>query len=394
MMSWCIPASMVVASLVLQTWALAPVEAPGEHQESVCALQAKTGTSSRRLKGNPVNSAPCDNLVITLSAEVISGTGRLLVSASPVGQPTQSLTLDTGSSTVGFLLTSAPESAHTTPFSACEVYGGPINSSMFFSNGFTGLFFNGSLQVSGMDSVSSYYAWIQEGPYLAQPIGIFGIAYKARNQAYFQNEIGAAVVSDTVIYCPANPSVIVTPLIQELTACDNAQPVIGIYWSGEFGGSSQGALYLGASATSNEHYAASPVQKAQLLPGQNGWYNVNVVRISINGKNFSGFGCNSNSVACILDTGTPPILLPSSIPQAVINSPGSSLQFELAGFGSSGPVLLNFNLDQLRKEHLIFPFSSGPIDMYQPAMVIGLPLWAQYYTAWDLNENSAAFVST
>merc|ERR1712183_965295 len=93
---------------------------------------------------------------------------------------------------------------------------------------------------------------------------------------------------------------------------------MGIYWSGRLG-EGQGMLYLDEDTTSNEHHnaeEASAIGKAH--PGEFGWMDIGVDHLEFDGQSFSDVVCNPQQGApCIMDTGTPVLLLPTSVVQAM-----------------------------------------------------------------------------
>lgn len=165
----------------------------------------------------------------------------------------------------------------------------------------------------------------------------------------------------------------------------------GIYWSGGLTGS----LRLGDAATEAPYY--SPYAPTALLldsgTGTSGWYNVNVEKIVINDAEFAGIDCTKHARACIIDTGTPTHLLPSELRSLlqIELSQQAKLEFHLEGARvSKASVILDFNLTKLMSEGLVGVLDP-PQAFWDPLLVIGLPLWAHYYTMFNLTGDTVSF---
>ena len=114
-----------------------------------------------------------------------------------------------------------------------------------------------------------------------------------------------------------------------------------------------------------------------------------MLKIKIDGIEYQGFDCTKHARACIVDTGTPVILLPYELSMETLGQAASSkMEVHLAGV--SGDVVLDFDLDQLLSTGLV-----GVIDppkaFWDPLMVLGLPLWAHYYTMFNLTADTVSF---
>merc|ERR1712086_1063246 len=158
---------------------------------------------------------------------------------------------------------------------------------------------------------------------------------------------------------------------------------LGIYWNGAVG-SSAGELYVGPTAESNAHYTSGTVQTATL--GETGYYDVTINEFSFGGET-SSVTCGPFA-PCLVDTGTPIMFVPSSVYQAIANGQTGSLTVQLAG--PNGPITLKFDAQTLANKQYIAPYQGGPY-------ILGLPLWAHYYTVFnvdgrtmDLVEHSAS----
>merc|ERR1712066_1155853 len=99
----------------------------------------------------------------------------------------------------------------------------------------------------------------------------------------------------------------------------------------------EGQLYLDDDATINKHYnaaQASAMGKAAL--GFKGWYDINVLSVDFNGKSFTDITCApENGSPCIMDTGTPTLVIPQDAYQAISESNSGQLSVKLQGAGSS-----------------------------------------------------------
>jgi hypothetical protein len=335
---------------------------------------------------------------------------RLIVTIGIEGLPPQPLVLDTGSSTLAFCNESLPShiAANETQFMACEQYG-PRDAAGNFTDGYIGPYLKGTISMSEdvqirdaryviFNGNETCAGWMcsNKGGYN----GLFGLAYKRRNQAYSNNADISQDCTDKKIQrrnqirCPRSENALFPSLMQELVLTREGR--LGIYWSSVYGHST-GAMYLGPDAISNPHYSAGSVQKAKLLDmGQHssGWYNVNVTRISVGGQSYTGFGCDSMARPCILDTGTPVLVLPEGVNLSESNAP--VVELELESYTASAPVMVKFNFTGVPSSELhklVITSSGGATGKWNPLMIIGLPTWAQYYTVFDYMENSVAFVA-
>merc|ERR1711974_83746 len=129
---------------------------------------------------------------------------------------------------------------------------------------------------------------------------------------------------------------------------------MGIHWNGEVGPST-GTFYFGDAARANPYYDPATAQKIFL--DTTAWYSVRVTKIVAMGKAFSAdegyMECNAmQGKPCIMDTGTPVLLIPQAVHQAAYGTPHvtgretGSLEFELQGFDGQ-PVTLQFDVGAL-----------------------------------------------
>lgn len=335
-------------------------------------------------------------------------TYRLLLHVRIGSLPAHKLLLDTGSSTVAFCNMTLPSTlpgANQTQFKACEQYG-PSGPNGYFKDGYVGPFFSGSLRLKALQSEleisKALFAVFAEGSCspqmcLDQPSqGIFGIAYRQRNKVYPHDEDLSSMCvkkssTDLQILCPSTKASLLPPLMQELRLTSDGSELLGIYWSG----AASGNLFLGPAAVETPYYEGeNGPQTAYLLdasPGASGWYNVNVLKIKIGDIEYQGFDCIKHARACIVDTGTPVILLPyelSDSMEALGQTASSKMKVHLAGV--SGDVVLDFDLDQLLSTGLV-GIVNPPKAFWDPLMVLGLPIWAHYYTMFNLTADTVSF---
>ena len=344
-------------------------------------------------------TAACDDEALSLLQRAASrgrklpltyASHRLLLDVSIGDLEPRRLLLDTGSSTVAFCNLSFPELTFNTGLKACEQYG-PSLADGHFSDGYVGPFYRGSLRLDGLVIPEASYAVFSEGscaPWLCRgkpSQGIFGVAFRQRNKAYPSSvNLSSAcsdVPGDIEMLCPSTSASLLPPLLQDLRMTSEGSEVFGIYWSGK----QEGALYLGSQALETCHY--DPLAPRAVLAksaGSNGWYNVKVMKIVVDGMVFQGFDCTRHARACIIDTGTPGILLPSSLAGLSFSQLGK-LEFYLEAV--EGSLVLDFDLSELENVQAL----GAPKAFWDPLMVIGLPLWAHYYTVFDLTKDTVSF---
>ena len=346
-------------------------------------------------------TAACDDEGLVLLQHTASGRGwslplayardRLLLDVSIGNLEPRRLLLDTGSSTVAFCNVSLPELTANTGLKACEQYG-PSLANGYFSDGYVGPFYRGRLRLHrSLVIPDASYAVFSEGscaPWLCtgKPSqGIFGVAYRQRSKAYPSSvNLSSAcseVAGDVEMLCPSTTASLMAPLLQDLLMTSEGSEVFGIYWSGK----QDGALYLGSHALETCHYdPLAPRAVLAKAAGSNGWYNVKVLKIVVDGMEFQGFDCTRHARACIIDTGTPGILLPSSLAGLSFSQLGK-LEFYLEAL--EGSLVLDFDLSELKHVETL----GAPKAFWDPLMVIGLPLWAHYYTVFDLTKDTVSF---
>eukprot|EP00913_Durusdinium_trenchii_P007726 g7255.t2 len=313
------------------------------------------------------------------------------------------LVLDSGSSTLAFCDSQFSQQAQyqSSDFISCNLYnpGGDFT-------GYWGPFVKGAVKVGNFTIPKAAYSIMQQEPQTygdsswfgmrspqekSMPCtdgldGIFGIAFRQLDRAFrASDEYEMELSPEGKFTCPNQPAgVVPPPLVQHLRTIHSSteSAKIGLYWSGQQG-EAQGRLYLGQSAVENEHYAlADPLPAAHL--GELGWYDISVQSITVGEQELEGLNCDPvHGETCILDTGTPAIVLPPEAYELLESSSGS-LSFQLAG--PNGPTTLSFDLQQLSNMGAISKGNKGD------GLILGLPLWAFYYTVFDLDAHQVIFV--
>jgi|Transcript_66958 hypothetical protein len=331
--------------------------------------------------------ASADAAGITLDSVNFEGGPRLLVTASPKDAggnalSAQKLLLDTGSSTLAFCDSAFADKLKSlqSEYYSCNIYG-----SATVKEGYWGAFYKGGVDISGSLQVSNAYFSVMKQqvsmPCTSGVSGIFGIAFHQLDQA--TSEEPSSWPSGGVGSCPRPSTDFVQPLMQYLNS-EGATKQVGIYWSGNLG-DGEGQLYLDGDATSNPHYnaaAAEKVGKAKL--GTFGWYDINVQSVEFNGQAFSDITCDPQGGSpCIMDSGTPVLVVPQGAYDAMSKSQTGDLIVKLEG-ASGGSVQLSFDVQTLFKNQWV---QGSP----QVGVILGLPLRAFYYTVMDISDSSASF---
>lgn len=336
--------------------------------------------------GAPSHSA----IVMPLDAINFEGGPRLTITASPVSSsgrilPAQKLLLDTGSSTLAFCNSSleAEVKSFQSEYYSCNIYG---NSQV--REGYWGPFYKGGVAIGNINVPDAYYSIMTQQ--VSMPCsdsgsvnGIFGIAFHQLDQA--TSEAPASWPSNGVGSCPRASTDFVQPLMQYLNSQGGTKR-LGIYWSGKQG-VGEGQLYLDDDATSNSHYdegAASAMGTAAL--GEFGWYDITVESVGYGGQSYSDITCNPQyGSPCIMDTGTPVLVIPQGAYDAMVQGRTGELTVTLKGSGqSSKSVELKFDAQILLANNWVEPTP-------QPGVILGLPLRAFYYTVMDISGQSASF---
>jgi len=328
------------------------------------------------LRSMLVGSSALAAAAIPMNCVNFEGGLRLTVNVNPEGQAAHECLLDTGSSSLAFCDSSLESSLESikTDYLSCNLYGSG-------NEGYWGFFYQGQIGVGrGLSVDSAYYSVMHQE--VSMPCGtglqgIFGVAFKQLDQgAYHPSALNWP--SGGVGSCPAASTDFVGPLMSYLKQ-DTPQGRLGIYWNGAVA-SSAGELYVGATAESNAHYTSGTVQTATL--GETGYYDVNINQFAFGGETYS-VTCNSQYTPCLVDTGTPIMFVPSSVYQAISNGQTGSLTLQLAG--PNGAIALNFDAQTLANNQYIAPYQGGPY-------ILGLPLWAFYYTVFNVDGRSMDFV--
>jgi len=211
--------------------------------------------------------------------------------------------------------------------------------------------------------------------------GIFGVAFKQLDQAA-KHPKPLSWPKGGVGSCPAPSKNLVGPLMSYLKQ-DTPQGRLGIYWSGAVA-SNAGELYVGATADSNSHYSSGAVQTATL--GETGYYDVTINGFSFGGEEHKVTSCGSGyfAVPCLVDTGTPIMFVPAAVYQQIMGGATGNLELKLAG--PNGDITLNFDAATLAKNQYIEPYQQGG------PYILGLPLWAHYYTVFNVDGRTMDFV--
>jgi len=312
---------------------------------------------------------------IQLNSVSFEGGLRLTVSVGPAQTSTYECLLDTGSSTLAFCDSSLESSLSSlkTDYISCNLYGSG-------NTGYWGFFYKGAIGVGSDLSIDAAYYSVMDQE-VSMPCGsglegIFGVAFKQLDQAA---ESGALDwPSNGVGSCPASSTDLVGPLMSYLKQ-DTSEGRLGIYWNGQVGDAT-GDLYVGSSAESNSHYSSGTVQTATL--GETGYYDITINTVSFGGESYT-FTCDSESAPCLVDTGTPVMFVPSDIYNAISDGSTGTLSMTLAG--PDGDVTLNFDAETLNNNNYLASYDSGPY-------IVGLPLWAFYYTVFNVDGQTMSFV--
>jgi len=290
--------------------------------------------------------------------------------------------LDTGSSTLGFCDSSFGDKLESlqTSYYSCNIYG-----SAQVKEGYWGPFYKGGVAISGgaLQIPDGYYSVMKQQvsmPCDSNINGIFGIAFKQLDMG--TSEAPSDWPTDGVGSCPRPTTDFVQPLMQYLNS-EGGVKQLGIYWSGKVG-DGEGQLYLDDDATNNPHYdatRAAAIGKATL--GEFGWYDIDVQSVDINGQSFTDITCNPQGGSpCIMDTGTPIIVIPQDAYDAMAQGASGDLVVKLHGVDS--PVELKFDAKTLLDNGWV---QGSP----QAGVILGLPLRAFYYVVMDISDSSVSF---
>lgn len=319
------------------------------------------------------------------------GGARLSIAVTPEGPsgqalPTQRLMLDSGSSTLAFCDTDVANSLGplNTGLYACAQYGSAAQGSGFWGN-----FFKGGLGIglgrAEVKVTDAYYSVMcAKGgmPCSSTLHGIFGIGFKQLDGASSQPVLWP-LSREPSGHCPRTSSDLVQPLMHYLNGQAGSN-VIGIAWSGHQG-AGEGHLYLNEQATTNIFYNAQAVAsmgKAKL--GTYGYYNIDVQNFQYGGQSYAVAGCDpQQGQTCIMDTGTPTMVVPQAAYQAMKQGQTGALTVQLAGTNGQ-PMQLSFDVTTLLQKGWVEPAPPGQI-------ILGLPLWAFYYPVWNIGEMSISF---
>jgi hypothetical protein len=260
-----------------------------------------------------------------------------------------------------------------TEYISCNLYGSG-------NTGYWGYFYDGTVGVGTDLSIdSAYYSVMHQE--VSMPCGsglegIFGVAFKQLDLA--AESSGLDWPSSSVGSCPTSSTELVGPLMSYLKQ-DTSEGRLGIYWNGQTG-TATGDLYVGSTAESNSHYTSGTVQTATL--GETGYYDITINTLSFGGTSYT-FTCNTESAPCLVDTGTPVMFVPSDVYDSISDGSTGTLSMTLAG--PDGDITLNFDAETLNSNSYLASYSSGPF-------IVGLPLWAYYYTVFNVDGKTMSFV--
>ena len=331
--------------------------------------------------------------LIPLIAGTWFGGPRLAIEVAPSNVqggwlPKQRLVLDTGSSTLAFCDSQLRQDAlyEASSLMACNIYG--FHGDDWDVTGYFGPFVKGPAKIGNFTMPEASYSIMQQesGMPCSEGLdGIFGIARQCDQAFRKEDESKMQFTEEGNFICPHEPvKNEASPLMQLLSSQDSQK--LGIYWSGQEG-EGQGSLFLGQSAVENEHFTRTADPLAATL-GEVGPYDIQVEAIDVKEQQITGLTCDrSKNQPCMLDTGTPSIVLPSEAYELVQAQDGEgNLTFKLAG--PNGPTSLTFDLQRLNQMGAISKGAKGA------PLVLGLPVWAFYYTVFDLQEKQVIFVPT
>jgi len=157
-----------------------------------------------------------------------------------------------------------------------------------------------------------------------------------------------------------------------------------------------GILYAGDLAKNNMHYNNGAQQVAKAIKyaadDKNTYWSINVKSVEIGGIHYNTDTC-ADAQNCIVDSGTPWINLPfsdSECYQMFANTTkNDSLKFHMKGMGDEMVTLeipFTFIVDQYKKNKQARCGGDN--------LMLGFPIFAYYYIAYDFTEDSITFVST
>jgi hypothetical protein len=292
----------------------------------------------------------------------------------------QELLLDTGSSTLAFCDSDMAEQvcASRTEFVSCNKYGNSKTPS-----GYWGSFFIGDVIIGDNlwlhDSSFSIMEQETRMPCTGTLQGIFGVAFRQLDQAAKLSDL-TKWPQGTVGQCPLPVTNVIGPLVRYLKQ-DTPSGRLGIFWSGQVG-RNQGELFVGARAVTNKYYIENVVQQAAL--GALGYYDISIQQFLFEGHSYK-VSCGGKTT-CILDTGTPIMYVPQAAYSAMRAEQQGTLHLQLAG-PSGKTAMLAFDVKILVERNWLAPFQDE-----LESFIIGLPLWAFYYTVFNIDGRVVEFV--
>eukprot|EP00440_Ansanella_granifera_P013235 gb/GFBE01014384.1/.p1 GENE.gb/GFBE01014384.1/~~gb/GFBE01014384.1/.p1 ORF type:complete len:430 (+),score=73.71 gb/GFBE01014384.1/:1-1290(+) len=325
----------------------------------------------------------------------------------------QLLMLDTGSSTLVFCDSSlGSKKLEFDNYASCAFYGGSSCAKDPTGKdcpGYVGYMFKGNVAFSGGADVpyatTEYHKrqWMKNVPYATmeyhkdmlcsndQGSGLFGIAYKYMNRGY-QIPKGGNPMDLWNVGCNEQYDQIEGALMQTVRA-QAAPHLIGIYWSGKMG-KHEGALYLGKSAISNEHYDA---KRAMSVWSRNfSYFTVmmyEIVYVPASGQNYSLVVDQTcfNSDTCYMDSGSPSVIIPSGFQTLIDQHKDGVLKFVIFPPEDQYKTIAVDDYPTVTLDVAAL-LSAGQLSYSDNENVLGIPYFAQYYTVFDVSGGSTQIV--
>jgi hypothetical protein len=324
---------------------------------------------------------------------------RYMMKVIPEGGVEEEVNIDTGSATLALCNQNTDaivKASNKLDLYSCVLYGtGELG---WWGSAYVGNISAGELSSTELPAVEFAIVEGRLGGFCsgATP-GIFGIAN-------YVNNIVSAKHPDTSQWeqepakdrsCPADRVTKKNPLIQTLNN-DQGPKYLGFWWSGGLG-EGEAKIFLEDAATKAAVY--SPLDKKALLRTTNGFYGMNVksfavdkvpVTLAFDPAQF----CANAPGGCIMDTGTDALQLPTEIIKAILDDDGhlnvTTLGVTLADTnGDDGPTL-TLNLKDIAAWYMK---NVGAINFWpsDTGIVLGVPLWMQYYTVFELQAGTVSF---
>jgi hypothetical protein len=349
---------------------------------------------------------------------------RLQMTATVAGVQLDGLMLDTGSATLAICPQPEFQSDNVSCLEPWEKDGARVGACELYGSsppyhGFIGDAFEGEVQAAGLNfSRTSFLNMTQayglqdnecgtassrsEGA--IDMDGIFGFAFTSENNGYVQMPSSGWELSiiDDGAACPAADkpgSIFRAPAPwQQLLGAQDGGRSFGIFYSGTFGEDS-GRLLVGTDANSYASHIANPavsstsdVVWAELKVALGG-YNIAILSVTLEDDGRVVLSQDTTNRTAfdvtdmIVDTGTPLILLPPMIYDAIEKIEGDLnviIAVTLQGIDSN--VKLSLPVDRAVWTSGIFASDSS--------LILGLPIWEYYrYIHFDIDDGKIGFFS-